>query len=96
MNAAILTFDAARAIVNTGTLSFRSIIEPIRSSHYMKKVTYYQAKARAIKQDESAIVCEGVLDDRVFELKYDKVSRSFVQSRDLLTQPWTCAIARSW
>ena len=79
MNAAILTFDAARAMVNTGTLSFRSIIEPIRSSHYMKKVTYYQAKARAIKQDESAIVCEGVLDDRVFELKYDKVytARSF-------------------
>jgi NADH dehydrogenase FAD-containing subunit len=39
----------------------------------MKKVTYYQAKARSIDSESNTIRCEGVLDDRPFEVKYDKV-----------------------
>lgn len=57
----------------SGTLEFRSIIEPIRSSKIMRRTKYYQALATRICPESKTITCHGTLTDEEFEVDYDKL-----------------------
>ena len=52
-----------------GTLEFRSIIEPIRAAR--PEVQFYQSLCTAVVPEEKKIQCEGAIDKRTFELRYD-------------------------
>ena len=52
-----------------GTIEFRSIIEPVRTSR--NNVKYFQAKCVSIVAKDNAVVCETVQGRERFELKYD-------------------------
>ena len=53
-----------------GTLEFRSIIEPVRTSLRRGAVTYYQAACTAIDPVTRLVTCEGVQDGEAFVLSY--------------------------
>lgn len=53
-----------------GTLEFRSIIEPIRTSLKPGSITFYQAACTAIDPATRLITCEGVHDREPFLLSY--------------------------
>ncbi len=52
-----------------GTIEFRSIIEPIRTAK--EHIQYYQATCMWIDPEQNVISCEGGIDNKSFELKYD-------------------------
>jgi len=52
-----------------GTIEFRSIIEPIRTSR--NDLQYYQAKCVSVSPEEKTITCESVQGHQRFELIYD-------------------------
>uniref|UniRef100_A0A7S4I0K7 FAD/NAD(P)-binding domain-containing protein n=1 Tax=Vannella robusta TaxID=1487602 RepID=A0A7S4I0K7_9EUKA len=56
----------------TGTLEFRSIVEPIRTSKIMDHVTYYQAHCTSFEPEKNLIHCESEYTG-TFEVDYDKL-----------------------
>ena len=52
-----------------GTIEFRSIIEPIRTSR--DNIKYYQSKCLLIKSDKGEVLCETVQGREQFGLTYD-------------------------
>lgn len=52
-----------------GTIEFRSIIEPIRTSR--ENIKYFQAKCVAVSAKDNIIVCETAQGQERFELGYD-------------------------
>ncbi len=52
-----------------GTIEFRSIIEPIRTSRV--DIRYYQAECVSISEEKNRIQCRTVQDREIFELAYD-------------------------
>ncbi len=52
-----------------GTIEFRSIIEPIRSSK--KEITFYQASCEEIDPVQRTIRCRGSLDGGMFTTRFD-------------------------
>ncbi len=52
-----------------GTIEFRSIIEPIRTSR--NEIRYYQAECISIDPEKSIAKCETVQSKEVFDLEYD-------------------------
>jgi NADH:ubiquinone reductase (non-electrogenic) len=52
-----------------GTIEFRSIIEPIRSSG--KEIRFYQAACEAIDPTHRTLQCRGSIDGSTFTLKFD-------------------------
>eukprot|EP01111_Echinosteliopsis_oligospora_P015621 TRINITY_DN6232_c0_g2_i1.p1 TRINITY_DN6232_c0_g2~~TRINITY_DN6232_c0_g2_i1.p1 ORF type:complete len:467 (+),score=106.10 TRINITY_DN6232_c0_g2_i1:69-1403(+) len=64
-------FTPLLAITTVGTLEFRSISESIRSTR--RNVEYYQAECRDIIPETKTIKVKGVLHEKPFEMKYDKL-----------------------
>lgn len=54
-----------------GTIEFRSIIEPVRTSRSM--IRYYQASCTAIDPRERTVQCSSTIDGSTFPLRYDKL-----------------------
>ena len=54
-----------------GTIEFRSIIEPVRTSRSM--IRYYQATCTAIDARERTVRCSSPLDGSTFSVRYDKL-----------------------
>ncbi len=52
-----------------GTIEFRSIVEPIRTS--INEIRYYQAECVSIDPEKNIAKCETVQSKEIFELEYD-------------------------
>jgi len=61
-------FTPLLASTTTGTLEYRSIIEPIRT---VPNVTFYESHAENIDFDEQRVQVKDVFEDRKFEVPYD-------------------------
>jgi len=57
----------------TGTLEFRSIIEPIRESALLSHGSFYQATCTNIDHEKNVIKCRDYYKDEEFEVNYDKL-----------------------
>ena len=62
-------FTPLLASTTVGTLSFRSIIEPLRSKN--KPHRYYQASMTGLDLAQREVLCEGVLTKKQFSVSYD-------------------------
>jgi NADH:ubiquinone reductase (non-electrogenic) len=54
----------------TGTIEFRSIIEPVRT---ISNISYYQAFCKAVYPENNTILCEDTDTAKEFELTYDEL-----------------------
>lgn len=64
-----LLFTPLLASTTVGTIEFRSIIEPIRT--VKAHIQFYQAICTGIDSENNIIHCEGVLDGKCLQLRYD-------------------------
>lgn len=57
-----------------GTLEFRSIIEPVRNSHFRNSKDYHFSSAVTVDADRNVLLCKSEVDESIkYELHYDKL-----------------------
>ena len=66
-------FTPLLASTTVGTLEFRSIIEPVRNTRFRDDHHFQLGKAVQLHADKRVVVCESVLNNKKYEIKYDKL-----------------------
>ena len=66
-------FTPLLASTTVGTLEFRSIIEPVRNTKFRDDHHFQLAKAAKLHVDKCMVVCESVLNNKRYEVSYDKL-----------------------
>ena len=66
-------FTPLLASTTVGTLEFRSIIEPVRNTRFRDDHHFQLAKAVKLDVDKCTVVCESVLNNKRYEVSYDKL-----------------------
>ena len=66
-------FTPLLASTTVGTLEFRSIIEPVRNTRFRDDHHFQLAKAIELHADKRVVVCESVLNNKRYEVSYDKL-----------------------
>lgn len=64
-------FTPLLASTTVGTLEFRSIIEPVRNTHFRDEHHFQLAKAVELQPDRQVVVCQSVLNSQKYEVSYD-------------------------
>jgi len=58
---------------STGTLDFRSIVEPIRQSNKLKTMTYFHGTATSLDPQKKMVDCLDEMSQKSFTVSYDKL-----------------------
>ena len=67
-------FTPLLASTTVGTLEFRSIIEPVRNTKFRDDHHFQLAEAIELHADKHIVVCESVLNNKKYEISYDKLA----------------------